>query len=190
MKTALFSIGLVLAVGGAWAAPETYTIDPTHTYPSFEADHMGGMSVWRGKFKTSSGTVTLDTAAQTGAVDITIDPASIDFGMDALDAEAKGPDLFDVAKYPTATYKGKLADFRNGAPTAVIGEFTLHGVTRPLTLTIRSFKCAPNPMTKKQTCGADAVATFNRADYNMDYGRAFGFRMGVNLAIQVEAWKN
>lgn len=190
MKTALISITLLLVAGGACAAPETYTIDPTHTYPSFEADHMGGMSVWRGKFKSSSGTVTLDTAAQTGEVNITIDPASIDFGMDALDTEAKGPDLFDVAKYPTATYKGQLAEFKNGAPTAVIGQLTLHGVTKPLKLTIRSFKCAPNPMTKKQTCGADAIATFNRADYGMDYGRAFGFKMYVNLSIQVEAWKN
>jgi polyisoprenoid-binding protein YceI len=189
LKTALLTFALLLGAGVATAAPESYTIDPTHTYPSFEADHMGGLSVWRGKFRSSSGSVTLDTAAQTGDVNITIDPASIDFGMDALDAEAKGPDMFDVAKYPTATYTGKLAQFKNGAPTAVIGQFTFHGVTKPLKLTIRSFKCAPNPMTKKQTCGADAVATFNRADYGMDYGRAYGFTMGVNLAIQVEAMK-
>jgi polyisoprenoid-binding protein YceI len=189
MKTALLTCGLLLGAGVASAAPESYTIDPTHTYPSFEADHMGGLSVWRGKFRSSSGSVTFDAAAQTGAVNITIDPASVDFGMDAMDAEAKGPDLFDVAKYPTATYQGKLAEFKNGAPTAVIGQFTFHGVTKPLRLTIRSFKCAPNPMTKKQTCGADAVATFNRADYGMDYGRAYGFTMGVNLAIQVEAMK-
>ena len=189
MKTALLTLGLLLGVSVADAAPETYTIDPTHTYPSFEADHMGGMSVWRGKFRSSSGTVTFDAAGQTGEVDISIDPASIDFGMDALDAEAKGPDLFDVAKYPTATYKGKLAEFKNGAPTAVMGQFTLHGVTKPLKLTIRSFKCAPSPMTKKQTCGADAIATFDRADYGMDYGRTYGFKMAVNLAIQVEAMK-
>ncbi len=189
MKTAFLTFGLLLGASVVSAAPESYTIDPTHTYPSFEADHMGGLSVWRGKFRSSSGTVTLDAAAQTGDVNITIDPASIDFGMDALDAEAKGPDMFDVAKYPTATYKGKLAEFKNGAPTAVIGQFTFHGVTKPLRLTIRSFKCGPNPMTKTQTCGADAITTFNRADYNMDYGRAYGFTMGVNLAIQVEAMK-
>jgi polyisoprenoid-binding protein YceI len=189
MKTDLLCLSLLLGVAVAHAAPQTYTIDPTHTYPSFEADHMGGMSVWRGKFRSSSGTVTLDTAAQTGDVDITVDPASIDFGMDALDTEAKGPHLFDVARYPTATYRGKLAQFRNGAPTAVIGRFTLHGVTRPLNLTIRSFKCGLNPLTRKQTCGADAIATFDRADYGMDYGRAYGFKMAVNLAIQVEATK-
>ncbi len=189
MKTDLLCLSLLLGAAVAHAAPQTYTIAPTHTYPSFEADHMGGMSVWRGKFRSSSGTVTLDTAAQTGDVDITVDPASIDFGMDALDTEAKGPDLFDVARYPTATYRGKLAQFRNGAPTAVIGQFTLHGVTRPLNLTIRSFKCGLNPLTRKQTCGADAIATFDRADYGMDYGRAYGFKMAVNLAIQVEATK-
>lgn len=151
---------------------------------------MGGLSVWRGKFRSSSGTVTYDAAGQSGEVNITIDPASVDFGMEALDAEAKGPDMFNVAKYPTASYKGKLAQFKDGAPTAVVGQFTFHGVTRPLTLKIRSFKCAPNPMTKKQTCGADAIATFDRGEYGMDYGRAYGFRMAVNLAIQVEAMKD
>ena len=190
MKTALLAFGLLLGTSIVSAAPESYTIDPTHTYPSFEADHMGGLSVWRGKFRSSSGTVTYDAAGQSGEVNITIDPASVDFGMEALDAEAKGPDMFNVAKYPTASYKGKLAQFKDGAPTAVVGQFTFHGVTRPLTLKIRSFKCAPNPMTKKQTCGADAIATFDRGEYGMDYGRAYGFRMAVNLAIQVEAMKD
>ena len=54
-------------------AADTYQLDPNHTYPSFEADHFGGVSMWRGKFKKSSGTVTLDRAAKTGTVDVTID---------------------------------------------------------------------------------------------------------------------
>jgi polyisoprenoid-binding protein YceI len=167
----------------------TFKIDPNHTYPSFEADHMGGMSVWRGKFRTTSGTVTLDAEAHSGDVDITIDTASIDFGLERMETHAKSAELFDVEKYPTATYKGKLTKFENGAPTEVTGDFTLHGVTRPLTLTIRSFKCQMNPMSKKLTCGADAAASFNRDDYGIDYGKAFGFNMAVKLAIQVEAAK-
>ena len=151
-------IGLALSASGAAAAATvTYDIDPDHTYPSFEADHMGGLSVWRGKFNKSSGKVTLDKAAGTGTVDITIDMASADFGQDALNEHARGADLFDVAKYPQATYKGKFEGFMDGAPSRVAGELTLHGVTHPVELKINSFKCMPHPMLKREVCGADAL---------------------------------
>ena len=189
MKSMLSALGLAVAANIASAAPVTFKIDPAHTYPSFEADHMGGLSVWRGKFRNTSGTVTLDAAANTGDVAIAVDTSSIDFGMDKLNEHARSPEMFDVAKFPTATFKGKLAKFKNGAPTEVIGEFTLHGVTKPLNLTIRSFKCQPNPMTKKLTCGADAAASIDRSEFGVDYGKAYGFKMAVGLAIQVEAVK-
>ena len=181
---ALFGVSSALV-----AAPTTYNIDPSHTYPSFEADHFGGMSVWRGKFTKSSGTVTLDREAKSGTVDITIDATSISFGMEKMDNHAKGPDMFDVEKFPTATYKGKLAKFKKGAPTEVDGELTLHGVTKPVTLKINSFKCMQHPMMKKEFCGADASATFNRADFGVSYGQKNGFNMNVKLSIQVEAVK-
>lgn len=174
--------------GVANAAPVAYEIDPAHTYPSFEADHMGGLSVWRGKFDKTSGKIVLDKAARSGTVEVTIDTASVDYGLDKMNEKAKSEELFDVAKYPAASYKGKLAGFRNGAPTEVVGEFTLRGVTKPLTLKIASFKCMPHPMKKdKEVCGADALATFNRADFGMDAGKKYGFKMEVNLRIQVEA---
>lgn len=175
--------------GSAMAAPATYDIDPNHTYPSFEADHMGGLSVWRGKFNSSSGKIVLDTAAKTGTVDVTIDINSIDFGHDKMNEHAKGDQIFDAAKYPTATYKGTLAGFTDGKPTKVTGNLTLHGVTKPLDLTINSFLCKPNPMTKKEVCGADALATFKRSDFGVDYGAAYGFKQEVTLRIQVEAVK-
>lgn len=170
----------------AHAAPATYTIDPTHTYPSFEADHMG-MSMWRGKVNKNAGTVVLDKAAGSGTVDITIDMTSIDFGLDIMNAKAREPDLFDTAKYPQARYKGRLEGFSNGAPSRVAGELTLHGVTRPVNLTLHSFKCMPHPMLKRDWCGADASTTLNRADFGIDAGRDWGFKMEVGLRIQVEA---
>jgi len=187
MKIVLSAAVLTFAVGSALAAPVTYEVDPGHTYPSFEADHMGGLSVWRGKLDKSSGTIVLDKDKSTGTVDITIDTSSVDFGHEKLNEHAKSKDLFDVANYPTATYKGTLAKFVNGSPTEVDGQFTLHGVTKPLTLKIDQFLCKPNPMTKKEVCGADAKATFNRKDYGMAFGEAYGFKMDVKLAIQVEA---
>jgi polyisoprenoid-binding protein YceI len=185
-KIALPAAVLALVAGAALAEPVTYQIDPSHTYPSFEADHFGGVSVWRGKFDKSSGTIVLDREKGTGTVEVNIDTTSINFGNPKLDEHVKSADMLDVAKYPTATYKGKLAGFKNGAPTQVEGEFTLHGVTHPLTLTLNSFKCMTYP-DKKEHCGADAVGTINRADYGVSYGEKYGFKMDVKIPIQVEA---
>src|SRR5215831_116006 len=184
---ALLSVACGALAGAAAAAPVTYEIDPQHTYPSFEADHMGGMSVWRGKINSSAGKIVLDKQAGTGTVDVTIDMKTIDFGIDALNAHAQTPDLFDTAKYPTATYTGKLAKFQNGAPTEVDGTLTLHGVSKPVTLKINSFMCKDHPMKKKEFCGADATATLNRDDFGVDFGKQMGFKMGVTLRIQIEA---
>jgi polyisoprenoid-binding protein YceI len=187
MKTALAAVTLTLVAGYAVADPVTYQIDPSHTHPSFEADHFGGLSVWRGKFDRSSGSIVLDKDKRTGTVDITVDTTSIDFGMPKLDEHTKSAEMFDVTKYPTATYKGTLAGFKDGVPTQVDGQFTLHGVTRPLTLTIRQFKCMTLSSDKKEHCGADASATLNRSDYGISWGDKLGFKMEVTLAIQVEA---
>ena len=185
-KTALVAATLTLVAGYAVAAPVTYQIDPAHTYPSFEADHFGGMSVWRGKFDKTSGTIVLDKEKGTGTLDITVDTSSIDFGHPKLNEHTKSAEMLDVEKYPTATYKGTLTGFKNGVPTAVDGQFTLHGVTHPLKLTINQFKCMTYPMDKKEHCGADASATFNRSDFGVNFGDKFGFKQEVKLQIQVE----
>ncbi len=175
-----------LVSAGAFAAPVTYVLDPAHTYPSFEADHFGGISVWRGKFDSSSGSVVLDQEAKTGSIDVTVDVGSIDFGYAKLNTHAKSSEIFDVAKFPTASYTGKFTKWNGDAPTEAQGTFTLHGVTKPLTLTIRSFKCFTHPVSKNRVCGADAAATLNRSDFGVNYGEAYGFKQEVKLQIQVE----
>lgn len=184
---ALLLLAALAAGNAAIAAPAAYEIDPHHTFPSFEADHMGGMSLWRGKFNKSSGKVTLDKAARTGMVDITIDLDSVDFGHDKMNAWATGADFFNTVKYATATYKGKLTGFAKGKPTQVVGELNLHGVTKPLTLKINSFKCMPHPMLKREFCGADAFGVFKRDQFGLPAGKDYGFNMDVTLRIQVEA---
>jgi len=178
---------LALVAVQASAAPVTYMLAPTHTYPSFEADHMGGVSVWRGKFNKSSGQVVLDKAAQTGSVEVTIDMNSIDYGLDIMNDKARSAELFDTAKHPTAVFKGQLAQWVDGKPTTVPGTLTMRGVTRPLTLQVKSFKCIPHPMLKRELCGADALATLQRDEFGIDAGKDWGFGMGVTLRIQVEA---
>ncbi|CAM2152153.1 MULTISPECIES: YceI family protein [Paraburkholderia] len=194
MKNTIFAAAAAAALAAAIAtpavaAPTTYNLDPTHTYPSFETDHFGGVSVWRGKFTKSSGTVVLDPAAKTGTVDVTIDASSIDTGNKALDKHVSSAEMLDAAKYPTAVYKGTSIKYDGDKPVEVIGTFTLHGVTKPLNLKIDSFKCFQNPMLKREVCGADATATFDRSDYGVNYGQAYGFKMATTLQIQVEGIK-
>ncbi len=177
---------LLAMAAAATATPVRYEIDPAHTFPSFEADHMG-VSVWRGKFNSSQGEISLDKSAGTGSVEVTIDTASVDYGLDVMNDKAREADLLDAGKYPKAVYKGRLADFRNGAPTRVKGELTLRGVTRPLDLAIDRFKCIPHPLHKRELCGADALGTFRRDEFGIDAGKDYGFDMSVTLRIQVEA---
>jgi len=185
---------LIAAAGALFAAVSfnamaeevTYQLDPNHTYPSFETDHFGGISVWRGKFDKSSGSVTLDRAAKKGTLDATIDMTSIDIGNDKLNGELKSAQFFDADKFPTATYKGTSMKFKGDVPVEVIGELTLHGVTKPLNLKIESFKCFTNPMLKKEVCGTESTATFDRGDFGVDYGKAYGFKMKTTLHIQAE----
>ena len=187
MKAILLAGALSLTAVSALAAPVTYKIDPGHTYPAVEADHMGGVSKWRGKFNSSSGTFTLDKEAKSGTVDLTIDVASLDFGNDKLNEHAlKEPAMFDVAKFPTATYKGKVSKWGANGPEEVTGDLTLHGVTKPVTLKLNSFLCKQNPMSKKEVCGADAEATFNRGDFGVNYALQMGFKPEVKLLISVE----
>jgi polyisoprenoid-binding protein YceI len=180
---------LISGITSASAASTTYNVDPDHTHPSFEVDHFGGVSIWRGTFKKTTGTVQIDTAAKTGTVDVVIDTATIDFAHDKLNEHVSSPEMLDVAKFPTAEYKGKFVEFANGAPRTVAGVLTLHGVTKPVTLTINSFKCIDHPMLKKQVCGADASGSFNRADFGVNYGQQYGFKQDVLLHIQVEGVK-
>lgn len=189
MKLKQLIVALVAASAATAFAADTYTIDSSHTFPSFEADHMG-ISILRGKFNMTTGTIVLDRAAKTGTVDITIDTDSLDFGHDKLNSHAKSDEkMFDVAKFPKAYYKSKSITFKGDVPASVNGELTLHGVTKPVTLTINKFKCIEHPRLKKEVCGADASAVFQRSDFGITYALP-AFSPEVKLAIQIEAVKN
>ncbi|CAG9211765.1 Protein yceI [Paraburkholderia sabiae] len=191
MKPMLLIVAGALAssmAAGAFAA-DTYQLDPAHTYPSFEADHMGGVSTWRGKFTKSSGTVTLDRAAKTGTVEVNVDMSSVQIGNTKLDEHLRSPDFFDVAKYPTATYKGTAIKFDGDTPVAVDGQLTMKGVTKPVNLKIESFKCIQHPVLKREVCGVEATGEFNRSDFGMDFGTKYGFSMKTVLHIQAEGIK-
>ena len=192
-KSFLTIISLVLlrsfCISFTQAKPITYEIDSSHTFPAFEADHMGGLSLWRGKINSTSGEIVLDKDKETGSVNVIMDMSTIDFGHEGMNKHAKNSDMFDVEKYPEAVYKGNLTDFIDGAPTKVKGSLTLHGVTKPVDLDIKSFKCRLHPFKLKQVCGADAYGNIMRDDFGVDYAKRLGFKMEVALRIGVEAIK-
>ncbi|MCK2088836.1 YceI family protein [Thauera aromatica] len=172
----------------ALAAPATYTVDGTHTFPRFSYSHFG-LSTQLSKFNKTSGTVTLDKAARTGAVDITIDMTSVDTGYETFDGHIQGEDFLDTARYPTATFKSTEVRFEGDKPVAIDGELTIKGVTRPVTLKVTHFTNMPHPMLKKDAIGADATVVIKRSEFNAG---KFAPNVGddVTITVSLEAIQN
>jgi polyisoprenoid-binding protein YceI len=178
-------LSMMLTAWPADAAPVSYAIEPLHTHPSFEVPHLR-ISLWRGQFMKTSGTVVLDREAMTGSVEVTIEAASIDLGNKNLNQHVCSKDFFDVARFPAINYNGSFDRFQDGIPVSVKGKLTMVGVTRPVDLTINSFKCIQHPMFKREACGADALGSFKRSDFGISYGVPL-HGDDVTVRIQVEA---
>jgi polyisoprenoid-binding protein YceI len=187
MKKALLLTALFAAAGIAQAESVTYSIEPTHTQVFFEAKHFG-TSTNRGRWDKKEGTVTLDKAAKTGKVELTLDMASVSTGIGPFDGHLKSKDFFNVGEFPTAKFVGDKFVFNGDKVTSVAGELTLLGKTNPVTLTASSFNCYQNPMLKREVCGGDFEATIQRSQWGMGYGLP-GIPDSVRLLIQVEAVK-
>ena len=170
------------------AAADSYTVDPDHTYPNFEINHLG-FSTLHGRFGATNGKITLDTAAKSGSIDITIDATSINTGHAKRDTHLKSDEFFNVAKFPTLAYKASKLKFNGDKLSGAEGELTMLGVTKPVSLAVTAFNCGPHPMTKKQMCGANATATIKRSDFGLSaYVPAVGDE--VKITIEIEAGKD
>ena len=181
-RSVLFSLFAALSLP-ALAAPETFVIDGTHTFPSFSYSHFG-YTIQTGRFNKTTGKVVLDKAAQTGAVDVVIDVKSVDTGS-ILNEHIQGEDFFDTAKYPTATFKSTGVRFEGDKPVAVDGNLTLKGVTRPVTLKLTGFQAMPHPMMKKDVIGANATTTVKRSEFNAGkYAPYVSDEVTINIALE------
>lgn len=185
---ACFALAAALVAAPALAAPESFTIDSRHTFPVFEVSHLG-YSLQRGRFNKTSGKIVIDAAAKTGSVDLTIDAASIDMGIEKWDEHMKGEDFFNVAKHPTMTFKSSKVVFNGDKVVGAEGDFTLLGVTRALKVSFSDFNCAMHPYAKKMACGGNATAALKRSEFGMSYALP-GIGDDVKLAIPVEAFKD
>ncbi|HUO43295.1 MAG TPA: YceI family protein [Burkholderiales bacterium] len=168
-------------------AADIYDIEPNHTFPRFEYSHFG-FSIHHGQFDKTSGKIMLDRAAKTGSVDITVDMASVNMGSAKLEDHLRGDEFFDVAKFPVMTFKSSKLKFSGDVPASAEGELTLHGVTKPLTLTIANVKCGMHPMMKREDCGAEVTGTLKRSDFGLGKFTP-GVGDDVTLHIQVESIK-
>jgi polyisoprenoid-binding protein YceI len=171
----------------AVAATETYVIDPAHSQPQWETNHVG-FSDQHGSFTKIEGKITLDRDAKKGQVDVIIDAASFRSHDARVDAIGRGERFFNVEKFPTITFKSNDVKFDGDRIVAINGELTMVGVTRPVTLTVTKFACGPNPFNKKPMCGADATATIKRSEFGMTSGLNIGNPGDeIKLMLPVEA---
>ena len=176
---------LVAASTSVQAAPETFTIDNTHTYPHFTYSHFG-FSNQTHKFDKTSGKVVLDRAAKTGSADVTIDATSVNTGYALFNEHIQAADYFDTAHYPTITFKSSKMVFKGDQPESLVGELTIKGVTKPATLAITHFKCMPHPMLKVEACGANARTEIKRSAFNMGKNVPYvSDEVMLTLAIEV-----
>lgn len=183
----LAALTAALVAGSAFAAPETYVLDASHTLPRFEYSHLG-YSTQVSRFDKTSGTIVIDRAAKTGSVDVVIDTKSVNTGSTLFNGHIQGEDFLDTAKHPTATFKSTAMKFEGDKPVAIEGNLTVKGITKPVTLTVTSFHCMPHPMLKKDACGANATTKIKRSDFNLGkYAPAVGDEL--TLTIPVEAVK-
>lgn len=185
---AIAALAATLVTGAAHAAPASYSLDPSHTFVTFEVGHFG-TSTNRGRFDRKEGTVQLDKAAQTGAVSLTLETASINTGTAAFDKHLQTADFFNSAQFPTVKFVANQFSFGGDKVSEVAGELTLLGQTHPVLLKAHNFNCYTNPMLQREVCGGDFEASIQRSQWGMAWGLDYGIPDSVKLVVQVEAIK-
>jgi polyisoprenoid-binding protein YceI len=188
----VFALALPFA---AMAAPESYTMDPYHTFTHFEIDH-NGVSYIRGMFTKNSGKFTVDRAAKTGSVELMVETASVSTGDNdkgarprARDEHLRTADFFNVAEFPRMTFHSSGVKFAGDSPAEITGNLTLLGVTKPVALKVERWVCKDNPMSKKPMCGGNATGTLKRSEFGMKYGLP-NLGDDLKLFVSFEAYKD
>jgi polyisoprenoid-binding protein YceI len=173
-----------LAVTSAIAAPKTFDIDGSHTFPRFSYSHFG-YSTQVSRFDNTTGTVVFDADAKTGSVDITIDMKSVNTGFADFNGHIQGEDFLDTAKFPKATFKSTKVNFQDGKPASIEGQLTIKGVTKGVTLTVTSFQAMPHPMLKKEAIGANAFTVIKRSEFNAGkYAPYVGDEVRIEVSLE------
>ncbi|NDE25594.1 MAG: polyisoprenoid-binding protein [Betaproteobacteria bacterium] len=173
-----------LAVTTAMAAPKTFEIDGSHTFPRFSYSHFG-YSTQVSRFDSTTGSVVFDADAKTGSVDISIDMKSVNTGFADFNGHIQGEDFLDTAKFPKATFKSTKVNFQDGKPASIEGQLTIKGITKAVTLTVTSFQAMAHPMLKKDAIGANAFTVIKRSEFNAGkYAPYVGDEVRIDIALE------
>lgn len=184
---ASLAISIATLSGAAFAEPQTFVIDGTHTFPRFSYSHFG-FSKQLSRFNTTKGTIVLDKAAKTGSVDVIIATKSVDTGYSVFDGHIQGTDFLDTENHPVASFKSTKVNFDGDQPASVDGNLTIKGVTKPVTLALSSFQMMPHPMLKKDAIGANAATKISRTEFNMGkYAPYVGDEVIIDIAVEAIA---
>ena len=189
---------LALLAAGAlpiFADTETFTFDKNHTLVGFRIRHF--VSKVEGRFKDFEGTIWIDRANPSASkVELTIQAASIDTSVEGRDKDLRSPNFFDVEKYPTITFKSTKVVSKGNDAYDVTGEFTMHGVTKTITIPVKhgGFLKVPGRGGMGEKAGFEIAFPLNRKDYGMVWNRPLdtgGFMLSddVDINVQVEANK-
>ena len=174
----IIAAAVLAAPLAAMAQAESYVIDPFHTVPYFEVDHLG-FATMRGRFDRATGKFSVDRAAKSGSAEIEIQTATVSTGDTdragrprTRDEHLKNADFFNAQEFPTMTFKSTRVVFKGDEPASIEGNLTMLGVTKPVTLTLERWKCGSDIRTqgKRYQCGGNATGSFKRSDYGMKFG--------------------
>lgn len=181
----LLLLGIFLSLPAI--AIDSYVIDPRHTFPSFEIDHLG-FSSQRGRFDRTRGKIELDLESGVGSIQVTIDVASISTGLAELEEHLRSKDFMDAVNYPLITFSSKQLRFKKDRLVGIDGNLTMRGITKPVHLDVDHFYCGMNLISMKNVCGANATAEINRSDFGINKYLPM-LADTVKVIIQIEANK-
>jgi polyisoprenoid-binding protein YceI len=162
-----FVLILLLFLGlAARAAPVRYVVDPSHTGVEYEIGHMG-LSLQHGQFTRVSGAIVMDESGRNGSIDVSVDVDSLTTPIPLLTSRLKGEQFFNAPRFPLMQYRARQLVYDGEVLADVVGELTLLGVTRPVTLHVRHFGHAKNPITGIDSYGVNAETVIRRSDFGM-----------------------
>ena len=180
-RAALYSLASFIVMP-AMAQTQTWYLDPPHSSAQFSVRHMG-VSTVRGAFTKVTGTVEDSPDVSKAAVNITIDAASVDTRVDMRDSDLRSDKYFDVAKYPTITFKSTKVEAAGTGKLKVTGDLTLHGVTKQVVLDVDGPTAPFKDPRGTSHRGISATTGLNRSDYGMTTGAGM---IGDAIAIQLD----
>jgi len=178
--TAVFFLAI-----SAVAQVQNWQIDPNHTAAQFSVRHMG-ISTVRGAFTKVSGTAQYDPANPTkSSIDVTIDADSVDTRVSMRDNDLRSPNFFEVAKYPTITFKSKSVQPAGEGKLKIIGDLTIHGVTKEVTLDVDGPSASVTDPKGNSHIGASGSTKINRKDFGVGTNPMVGDEVTITIDVEL-----